>query len=195
MFSNKRWKCEKAKRYSNVLRLFKMEDMTKSASLLRHARSVELVMRALAKRLGEDEELFGITGLLHDADYEAYPDQHPNVIVAKLQEMGETEIAHAIAGHYTKWEVARESVLDKAIVAADELTGFIYAAALIRPTKIEGMKVKSVMKKFKTKTFAASVDREEVRKGAELLGWELNDLIAFIITVLQEHQEELDLKV
>jgi predicted hydrolase (HD superfamily) len=170
-----------------------LADMTKSESLLRHARCVELVMRAMARHFGEDEELFGVTGLLHDADYEKYPDQHPNVIVKQLQEMGEADIAHAIAGHYTKWGVKRKSMLDKCIVAADELTGFIYAAALIRPTKIEGMKVKSVMKKFKTKTFAASVDRDECRKGAELLGWELNELIAFIIPVLQEHKEELAL--
>lgn len=170
-----------------------LRDMTKTTSLLRHARTVELVMRAMAQHFQEDEEKFAITGLLHDADYEKYPDQHPNVIVQQLREMGETEIAHAIAGHYTKWNVPRESLLDKCIVAADELTGFIYAAALIRPTKIVGMTAKSVLKKFKTKTFAASVDREEVRKGAELLGWELRELINFIIPVLEAHKEELEL--
>ncbi len=170
-----------------------LTSMTKSDSLLLHARTVELVMRALARHLGEDEELFGLTGLLHDADYEAYPDQHPGVIVRQLEDMDETTMAHAIAGHYTKWNVPRNSTLDKAIVAADELTGFVYAAALIRPTKIEGMKVKSVTKKLKTKSFAASVDREEVEKGAELLGWDRNELIAFIIDVLQEHKEELGL--
>jgi len=168
-----------------------LTEMTESESLLRHARTVELVMRALARHFGEDEEKFAVTGLLHDADYEKYPDRHPQVIVERLRAMGEEEIAHAIAGHYTVWNVPRRSLLDKCIVAADELTGFIYAAALIRPTKIEGMKVKSVTKKLKTKSFAATVDREEVRRGAELLGWELNDLIAFIIPVLQEHREEL----
>ena len=170
-----------------------LEEYTKTASLLRHARSVEIVMRALAKHFGEDEEKYGVVGLLHDADYEMYPEEHPNVIVKKLQEMGEEEIAHAIAGHYTKWNVPRNSLLDKCIVAADELTGFIIAAALIRPTKIEGMKVKSVMKKFKTKTFAAKVDREEVLKGAALLDMELRDLIAFIIPVLEAHKEELEI--
>jgi len=168
-------------------------NMTETASLRRHARTVELVMRGLAKHFGEDEEKFGITGLLHDADYEKYPDQHPNVIVKQLEEMGESEIAHAIAGHYTKWNVPRNTTLDKCIVAADELTGFIVAAALIRPTKIEGMKVKSVTKKLKTATFAAKVDREEVYKGAELLGWEINDLISFIIPILQANAEELEL--
>lgn len=170
-----------------------LRDMTKTTSLLRHARTVELVMRAMARHFEEDEEKFAITGLLHDADYEKYPDQHPNVIVQQLNDMGESDIAHAIAGHYTKWNVPRESMLDKCIVAADELTGFIYAAALIRPTKIVGMTAKSVLKKFKTKTFAASVDRDEVRRGAELLGWELRELINFIIPVLEAHKEELEL--
>ncbi len=168
-------------------------EMTKGASLLRHARTVELVMEAMAGHFGEDKEQFAIAGLLHDADYEAYPDQHPQVIVKRLQDRGEEALAHAIAGHYTKWGVARESLLDKCIVAADELTGFVYASALIRPTRIEGMSIKSVKKKLKTKHFAASVDREEVRKGAELIGWPLEDLILFIIKVLEANKEELDL--
>ncbi|RMG88737.1 MAG: HD domain-containing protein [Bacteroidetes bacterium] len=170
-----------------------LHDLTKTDSLRRHARTVELVMEAMAKKLGEDVEKFAITGLLHDADYEQFPEQHPNVIVKKLTELGEHEIAHAIAGHYTKWNVPRHSLLDKCIVAADELTGFIVAAALIRPTKIVGLTPKSVLKKLKTKGFAASVDREEVRLGAELIGWELKELIAFIIQVLQDNMEELDL--
>jgi predicted hydrolase (HD superfamily) len=171
-----------------------LESMTTGESLLRHARTVELVMEAMARHFCEDPNTFAITGLLHDADYEKYPDQHPKVIVQQLEERGETEIAHAIAGHYTKWNVPRNSQLDKCIVAADELTGFIYAAALIRPTRIEGMKVKSVTKKLKTKHFAASVDRDEVQKGAELIGWELNELITFIIQVLQDNKEELELQ-
>ena len=126
-------------------------------------------------------------------NYPKYPAKHPNIIVKKLNDMGESEIAHAIAGHYTKWNVPRVSMLDRCIVAADELTGFIVACALIRPTKIEGMKVKSVTKKLKTLTFAAKVDREEVYKGAELIGWELNELISFIIEVLQKNKVELDL--
>lgn len=170
-----------------------LTEMTSSVSLLRHARTVELVMRALARHFGEDEEQFGICGLIHDADYEMYPDEHPRITVEKLEQMEEPELAHAIKGHYTKWNIPRESLMDKCIIAADELTGFIYAAALVRPTKIEGMTAKSVLKKLKTKTFAASVDRDEVRKGAELLDWELRELINFIIPVLQEHKEELDL--
>ena len=170
-----------------------LTEMTESPSLLRHARTVELVMRALARHFGEDEEQFGITGLLHDADYEKYPDKHPQVIVDRLNELGESTIAHAIAGHYTKWNVPRNTLLDKCIIAADELTGFIVAAAQIRPGGFDGMKVKSITKKLKTKSFAASVDREEVRMGAELIGWELNQLIEFIIPVLSEHEEELAL--
>ena len=168
-------------------------EMTETDSLRRHARTVELVMGALARHYGEDEEKWAITGLLHDADYEKHPDKHPGVIVELLRDKGEDEIAHAIAGHYTKWNVPRETLMDKAIIAADELTGFIVAAALIRPTLVEGMKVKSVTKKLKTATFAAKVDRNEVYTGAELLGWELNDLIAFIIDVLAANKHELGL--
>ena len=163
-------------------------DLTKTESLRRHARTVELVMEALAKHFGEDEEKWAVTGLLHDADYEMYPDKHPNVIVEKLREMGEEEIAHAIAGHYTKWNVPRISRMDKCIVAADELTGFIVAASLIRPTRVVGMKAKSVMKKFKTATFAAKVDRYEVRRGAELIEWELgkDKVLVILLKMLNE---------
>lgn len=170
-----------------------LTEMTETPSLLRHARSVSIVMEALAKHFEEEEEKFAITGLLHDADYEKFPDQHPAIIVEKLEKMNETDIAHAIKGHYTKWNVPRESLLDKCIVAADELTGFIIAASLIRPTKIEGMTADSVIKKLKTKGFAATVDREEVQRGADLLGWDLKKLIDFIIPVLYDHRETLDL--
>lgn len=170
-----------------------LQEMTETPSLLRHARCVELVMRALARHYGADEEQFAITGILHDADYDKYPEEHPQRIVARLRDMGETDIAHAIAGHYTRWNVPRESLLDKCIVAADELTGFVYAATLIRPQRLEGMDSRSVLKKFKTKSFAASVDREEVLQGAALLGWELTDLIDLIIGVFQENAAELDL--
>jgi predicted hydrolase (HD superfamily) len=168
-------------------------EMTQTDSLRHHARTVELVMEALAKHYGEDSEKWAVTGLLHDADYEQYPEQHPAVIVKKLEEVGETKIAHAIAGHYTHWNVPRNTLMDKAIVAADELTGFIVAAALIRPTKIEGLTAKSVLKKLKTATFAAKVNRNEVYTGAELLGWELPELITFIIAVLDKHKAELEL--
>jgi len=169
-------------------------EMTKTESLRKHAHTVSAVMRALARKFGEDEEQFAVTGLLHDADYEAHPEEHPTVITARLKAMGEPEIAHAIAGHYTAWNVARESMLDKCIVAADELTGFIVAASLVRPTGLDGMKAKSVRKKLKTKTFAAKVDRVEVQRGADLIEMDLNDLITFIIEVLVESREELKLQ-
>ncbi|MBX2817425.1 MAG: HD domain-containing protein [Saprospiraceae bacterium] len=164
-------------------------EMTVTESLRKHAITVSVVMRALAEKFEEDKELWAVTGLLHDADYEAFPEQHPQIICEKLRTMGEDEVAHAIAGHYTIWEVPRISILDKAIVAADELTGFIVAASLVRPTGLEGMKAKSVRKKLKTKTFAAKVDRAEVQKGADLIGMELNELIVFIIEVLQEQED------
>lgn len=167
--------------------------MTETESLRKHAHTVSVVMKALAGKFGEDPEKFAVTGWLHDADYEKYPEQHPNLIVEKLRQMGEEDIAHAIAGHYTIWNVPRNSMLDKCIVAADELTGFIVAASLVRPTGLDGMKASSVMKKFKTSTFAAKVDRDEVRRGAALIGMDLNELISFIIDVLTEHKEELKL--
>lgn len=171
-----------------------LHSMTKSESLLRHARTVELVMQAYARKMGEEERKWAVTGLLHDADYEAYPDQHPNVIVNLLRERGEEEIAHAISAHYTHWGVSYDTLLDKALIACDELTGFIVACAQVRPERLQGLEVKSVLKKLKQKSFAASVDREEVRKGAELFQVDLPEHIGFIIQVLQQHQEELGLQ-
>ena len=165
--------------------------MTKSASLLRHMRTVELVMEAYALQLGEPADRWAIAGLLHDADYEAHPDQHPNVIVGKLKAAGEDEIAHAVSAHYTKWGVPYETRLDKALLACDELTGFIVACAQVRPEGISTLEAKSVIKKLKDKGFAAKVDREEVYKGAELFGVDLATHVGFIIGVLQQNKEEL----
>lgn len=165
--------------------------LTKSTSLLRHMRSIELVMEAYAEKLGQDKNAWGIAGLLHDADYEAYPEQHPNIIVAQLLALGETEIAHAISAHYTKWNVPYETLMDKALLACDELTGFIIACCQVRPDGISSLQVKSVVKKLKDKGFAAKVERDEVYKGAELLGVDLNDHIGFIISVLKNNREEL----
>ena len=165
--------------------------MTKSASLLRHMRTVELVMEAYAMNLGEPADRWAIAGLLHDADYEAHPDQHPKVIVAKLLAAGEAEIAHAVSAHYTKWGVSYDSALDKALLACDELTGFIVACAQVRPEGIATLEVKSVIKKLKDKGFAAKVDREEVYKGVELFGVDLAVHIAFIIDVLKQNKAEL----
>jgi predicted hydrolase (HD superfamily) len=168
-----------------------LEEMTKNPSLLRHMRTVELVMEAYAAKYGEDQDEWANAGLLHDADYEVYPDQHPAIIVDKLQQLGETMIAHAIAAHYTKWNVSYDTLLDKGLLACDELTGFIVACCQVRPDGITSLETKSVVKKLKDKGFAAKVDREEVYKGAELLGVDLQDHIGFIIEVLRKNRGEL----
>ncbi len=128
-------------------------------------RSIELVMGAYAEKFGEDKETWAISGLLHDADYEAYPEKHPQIIVDKLKALGEDKIAHAISAHYTKWNVPYENLLDKALLACDELTGFIIACCQVRPDGISSLETKSVIKKLKDKSFAAKVERDEVYKG------------------------------
>jgi predicted hydrolase (HD superfamily) len=168
-----------------------LHSMTESASLLRHMRTVELVMEAYAKKLNQDVEAWAIAGMLHDADYEKYPDQHPGLIVSRLNEMGEQVIAHAVSAHYTKWNVSYDTLLDKALLACDEITGFIVACAQVRPEGISTLEVKSVIKKLKDKGFAAKVERDEVYKGAELFEVELSEHIAFIIDVLKANKAEL----
>jgi predicted hydrolase (HD superfamily) len=170
-----------------------LTDMTKSASLLRHMRTIELVMTAYAEKFGENTEEWAVAGLLHDADYEAFPEQHPAIIVEKLRASGEETIAHAISAHYTKWNVPYNNRLDKALLACDELTGFIVACCQVRPDGISTLEPKSVIKKLKDKGFAAKVERDEVYKGAELLGVDLQEHIAFIIDVLKTHREELSI--
>lgn len=168
-----------------------LASMTQSASLLRHMRTVELVMEAYALQLGEPADRWAIAGLLHDADYEAHPDQHPNVIVGKLKAASEEEIAHAVSAHYTKWGVPCETRLDKALLACDELTGFIVACAQVRPEGIASLETKSVIKKLKDKGFAAKVDRDEVYQGVALFGVDLATHIGFIIGVLKQNKDEL----
>ena len=172
-------------------------DWTPSEKLRVHARAVELVMRDLAVRLGEDAEAFGIAGLLHDADYDQWPEDHPKRIVAWLNERGEGALAHAISAHYTQWGVSYDSLLDKALLASDEITGFCMACALVRPTRTEGLEPRSVKKKLKDKAFAAGVDRHEVAEGFHLLmdtvGGTEDDHLARIITVLHLNRAELGL--
>jgi predicted hydrolase (HD superfamily) len=168
-----------------------LHSLTKNPSLLRHMRTLELVMEAYAEKYGEDSDEWAIAGLLHDADYEVYPEKHPNVIVDKLNELGEVKIAHAISAHYTKWNVDYESRLDKVLLASDELTGFIVACCQVRPDGITSLETKSVIKKLKDKGFAAKVDREEIDKGVELLGVDLTEHIYFIIEVLKRNRAEL----
>lgn len=168
-----------------------LESMTKSASLLRHMRTTELVLEAYAEKFNENKEEWAIAGLLHDADYEAFPEKHPQVIVEKLEALGEGKIAHAISAHYSKWNIPYETLLDKALLASDELTGFIVACCQVRPDGISSLEIKSVVKKLKDKGFASKVERDEVYSGVELLGIDLNDHIAFIIEVLKKNKAEL----
>lgn len=167
---------------------------THTDSLRKHARAVELVMRQAAHQYGDGEkdiEQWGIAGMLHDADYEQWPEDHPHRSVDWLKERGEDEIAHAVSAHYTKWNVPYETQLDKALLACDELTGFVIATCLVRPEGVTTLTPKSVRKKLKDKAFAAKVERDEVQKGAELLGVEMTDHIQFIIDALKPHAEEL----
>lgn len=167
--------------------------MTDSESLLRHMRTVELVMEAYAIKYGEDPVEWAITGLLHDADYEKYPEEHPHRIVALLKERNEHKIAHAISAHYTKWNVTYETLLDKVLLACDELTGFIVACCQVRPDGIESLTAKSVKKKLKQKSFAAKVERDEIAEGVALLEVDLTEHISFIVEVLKINRVELEL--
>jgi len=172
-------------------------DWTPSEALRRHARSVEIVLRAAAHRYGrgaEDEERWGLAGLLHDADYDRWPEEHPRRIVAWLRERGEHDVAHAISAHYTGWGVPYEAPLDRALLACDELTGFVGACCLVRPDGIRSLQPKSVKKKLKDKSFAAKVERTEVTAGAELLGVELGEHVSFVIEALRPHAVELGLE-
>ena len=167
-----------------------LKDLVSDHSLLKHCYSVSAVMRSYAEQLGEDQEEWAVAGLLHDADYQKYPDKHPGVIVGMLNNMGESKIAHAISAHYTRWGQSYDNKLDKYLLAVDELTGFIIAVSLMRPTGLEGMKPKSVKKKLKTKGFAAGVDRDEIYKSLEIAALDLDEHINFIISSLQDNQAE-----
>jgi predicted hydrolase (HD superfamily) len=167
---------------------------TKTESLLKHARAVEIVMGRAAFQYGAgatDEETWRVAGLLHDADYEQWPEDHPKRTLAWLRERGLEDLAHAISAHYTRWNVPYESQLDKCLLACDELTGFVIASCLVRPDGISTLTPQSVKKKLKDKAFAAKVDRQEIAAGAELLGVDLLEHIQFVIDALKPHAEEL----
>ena len=173
-------------------------EWTESDSLRKHVLGVEAAMRAYARKYGEDEELWGVTGILHDLDYERHPDAvsgHPRIALGLFEERGyPRELIDAVAGHATYLGVPRETRLAKALFAVDELTGFIAAVALVRPTGIVGMTPKSVKKKLKQPSFAAAVNREEMREGAEALGEDFDEHLAFVIGALEPHAEALGLR-
>ena len=168
-----------------------LDEMIDSKSLKKHCLTIALVMEAYASKLGEPEDLWYNTGLLHDADYDRFPDQHPNIIVKRLEESGDFEMAYAISAHFTKWGKKYHKPLEKYLLAVDELTGLIVAASLMRPTGMMGMTVKSVKKKIKSKGFAAGGDRNEIDKGIEIADLELSEHVQFIIDVLENSSEKL----
>ena len=176
--------------------LAQLHAWTETASLRAHARAVEIVMRAAAHRYGTgaaDVETYGLAGLLHDADYERWPEEHPRHIVAWLNDRGETALADAIAAHSTRWGVPAATPLAKALVACDELTGFVVACAYVRPEGIATLAASSVKKKLKDKAFAAKVDRDEVQAGMTLLGVDPDAHITFVIESLKPFAAELGL--
>jgi putative nucleotidyltransferase with HDIG domain len=173
-------------------------EWTESDSLRKHVLGVEAAMRAYARRFGEDEERWAVTGIVHDLDYERYPDLetgHPRMALEELEAKGyPQDVINAVAGHAEFLEVPRESLMAKTLYAVDELSGFIAACALVRPTGIEGLKPKSVRKKLKQPSFAAKVDREQIRRGIEELGVDESEHIQFVIDAMAERADELGLE-
>ena len=172
-------------------------EWTESDSLRKHARAVEYAMRTYARKYGEDEDKWGIVGMLHDFDYERYPDQrHPQLGSEVLRESGyPEEVIRAILSHADYTGVKRGSLMEHALFATDELCGFLTACALVRPDKsFDTLEVSSVKKRIKDKAFARAVNRNDLWGGAEELGLSFDDHCAFVIAALREIQEELGLK-
>ena len=174
-----------------------MHEYTASMSLRRHMLAVEAAMRAYARKFGEDEEKWGLVGLLHDFDYERWPDppDHPLKGAAILAERGyPADVIYAIKSHadYLR-DCPRVSRLDKALYACDELAGFLTACAMVRPERMNGMQPASVKKKLKNKAFAASINRDDISRGAADLGVELDEHIQFVIDAMTPIAGELGL--
>lgn len=174
-----------------------LTEFTQSESLRKHAMAVEACMRAYAKKFGADEELWAVVGLIHDFDYEKYPtaQEHPYKGNEILRERGYSdEIRRAIMSHADYTGVTRESPMEKALFACDELAGFITAVALVKPSKsLAEVEAKSVRKKMKDKAFARGVNRDDIINGAEQLGVDLNEHIAVVIAAMTEDAEALGL--
>jgi putative nucleotidyltransferase with HDIG domain len=170
-------------------------EWTESDSLRRHMLAVEAAMRAYAPRFDGDVELWGLTGLLHDLDYERYPDLtdgHPRHALRELEARGyPPELVRAVASHADFLGVSRDSSMEKCLFAVDELCGFILAVAYVRPERLQGMTPKSVKKKLKQPSFAAAVNRDELLRGAEELGVDFDEHLTIVIGALAEKQEEL----
>ena len=174
--------------YEEALSLFK--EFNKSDSLLKHAYTVEEVMRYMARKSGEDEEKWGIIGLVHDLDYEQFPEQHCQKVREILEEQAwPEEYIRAIVSHGwgLRTDTEPQTNLEKTLYAVDELTGLVTAVAIIRPSKsMADLEAKSVMKKWKDKSFAAGVDRSVIEKGVAMLGVELRDLVSDVIMGMRE---------
>ena len=177
-----------------------LSEWVQSESLRRHCLAVEAAMVAYAQRDGHDAELWAVTGLLHDADYERFPDMddaeagHPRTIMAELERRDAApEMVRAIASHADYLGVEPESPMERTLVAVDELCGFLVACAYVRPEGIHGLTPKSVKKKLKQPSFAAAVDRDDVRGGADRLGIDFDEHVAFVIGALEARADELAL--
>jgi putative nucleotidyltransferase with HDIG domain len=170
---------------------------TKSEALLRHALAVEASVGFYARHYGEDEELWRSVALLHDFDYEIHPtlDKHPQDGAPILREEGyPEELIEAVLSHAEHLEMPRDTQLKRVLFACDELSGFVHACGLVRPTGLDGLEPRSVRKKLKQPSFAAGVHRDEVYAGAELLGLELDEHIANVVAAMQPIAKELGLR-
>jgi predicted hydrolase (HD superfamily) len=173
-------------------------DWTPSERLRIHALGVEKVMEDLAVRHGQDPEVYAVAGLLHDADYDRWPEEHPHRIVAWLKDRGEEALARAVAAHAAeRTGIHPESLLERALVASDEVTGFVMACALVRPQRTEGLEPRSLRKKMKIPAFAAGVNRAELLEGFRLLsecvGGTEDEHFQRVVDVLHRHREALGL--
>lgn len=176
-----------------------LTEYTKSESLLKHALAVEAAMRHYAAHFGEDVELWGAVGLIHDFDYERFPGppQHTQAGAKILRERGIGEFIIGAMLSHAEWnlgEYPRDSLIRKTLAAVDELCGFVTAVAYMRPEKLDGMTASSVRKKMKQKSFAAAVSREDIAAGAQMLGLELDDHITHVVTALQSVAAPLGFK-
>ncbi len=170
-------------------------EWTESDSLRRHMLAVEAAMRVYAPRFDGDVELWGLTGLMHDLDYERYPnleDGHPRYALRELEARGyPPELVRAVASHADFLGVSRDSPMEKCLFAVDELSGFVLAVAYVRPERLQGMTPKSVKKKLKQPSFAAAVNREELLHGAQELGVDFDEHLTIVIGALAEKEDEL----
>lgn len=175
--------------------LLLLKKHVKTDRVMRHSLAVEAAMIAYAKKFGEDEQYWGLLGLLHDIDFEAYPEEHPGRVPELLKDTDFDEgFINSILSHGSNSSVPRDSRERKCLHAVDEMASFIIAVALMRPTQLDGLKAKSVKKKMKTKTFAKAVDREELIASVEVLGVEFAEHVDTIVKGLMEHEAKIQLE-